>query len=264
MPTFEPPTTPQALHASDVLYSRYTIPVGLSVVLTDGHYAVTPYPWLGEIENLQEGVEWFQGGRVYTIDSTTAAALTADGFTVTADPTTITVIAPTDPVTITDHLPNLSPTGGSESGSAGVVGSSPQWSDASDSSYARVLTVNGVGTDYATVPIPTLTTNPAEILSASLTVRVSAPSGTAASVNFRIAKSDGDPDGLVGDADPDLIAPLPGGDVPATFTVPLDWEFSDPIADVLVQSPLAIYIWASGTNKDIKVYEVSLSVELAS
>jgi hypothetical protein len=33
--------------------------------------------------NLTEGVTWFQGGRTYTVSSSTAAALTAAGYTVT-------------------------------------------------------------------------------------------------------------------------------------------------------------------------------------
>lgn len=81
MATFEPPTI--ELSTDDVLFGRFGYRVGVSLVLRDGHYVQTPYPWLGEIADLQEGVEWFQGGRVYDVDSAVAAALTADGFTVT-------------------------------------------------------------------------------------------------------------------------------------------------------------------------------------
>jgi hypothetical protein len=86
MATFTPPTT--TVSSDDLLFGRYTFPVGQSVLLTDGHYVTTPYPWLGEIRpvggtDLVEGETWFQGGRTYTVSSAVAAALTADGYTVT-------------------------------------------------------------------------------------------------------------------------------------------------------------------------------------
>lgn len=83
MPTFSPPTVPQG--STDPFFGRYSIPVGVSVVFRDGAFRRTPYPALREIAHLQEGVEWFQGGRTYVIDEDTASALTADGFSVTAD-----------------------------------------------------------------------------------------------------------------------------------------------------------------------------------
>lgn len=82
MATFEPPKVDGACSADDVLFSRYTIPVGHSVVLTDGTYVTTPYPWLGEIADLEEGVEWFQGGRVYEISEAVASLLADDGYLV--------------------------------------------------------------------------------------------------------------------------------------------------------------------------------------
>lgn len=81
MPTFTPPTTTE--HSDDRLFGLFGMTVGISVVLRDGHYEQVPYPWLGEIADLAEGEEWFQGGRTYTIAAATAAALTADGFQVT-------------------------------------------------------------------------------------------------------------------------------------------------------------------------------------
>lgn len=81
MATFTPPTTTE--HSNDPFFGRYQMTVGQSVVLTDGTYTTTPYPWLGEIADLEEGVDWFQGGRTYTVSSAVAAALTADGYTVT-------------------------------------------------------------------------------------------------------------------------------------------------------------------------------------
>lgn len=100
MPTFTPPTIEQSV-SGDPLFSRYSIPVGISVTRRGGNYGSgaygsgiyggggaftrTPCPALREIAGLVEGVDWFQGGRTYVIDDDTAAALTADGFTVTAD-----------------------------------------------------------------------------------------------------------------------------------------------------------------------------------
>lgn len=68
--------------SSDPFFGRYSIPVGISVVKRAGVFERRPYPALMEIASLQEGVDWFQGGRTYTVDSTTADALTAAGFTV--------------------------------------------------------------------------------------------------------------------------------------------------------------------------------------
>lgn len=80
MATFTPPTTTE--HSDDFFFGRYQMTVGQSVVLTDGTYTTTPYPWLGEIADLEEGVEWFQGGRTYEVSSAVATALQADGYTV--------------------------------------------------------------------------------------------------------------------------------------------------------------------------------------
>lgn len=80
MPTFTPPTVPQG--STDPFFGRYSIQVGVSVVKRAGVFTRVPYPALAEIHGLTEGVEWFQGGRTYTIDSATATALTADGFSV--------------------------------------------------------------------------------------------------------------------------------------------------------------------------------------
>lgn len=82
MPTFTPPTVPQG--STDPFFGRYSIPVGVSVVRSGGVFVRRPYPALMEIAGLVEGVDWFQGGRTYTVSSATATALTADGFTVDA------------------------------------------------------------------------------------------------------------------------------------------------------------------------------------
>ena len=81
MPTFTPPTYDG--RSGDYFFGRYTVPVGISVVKENGHYQQVLTPWLGEVASLTEGVDWFQGGRVYTVTPAVASALNADGFTTT-------------------------------------------------------------------------------------------------------------------------------------------------------------------------------------
>lgn len=83
MPTFTPPTRNE--RSSDPFFGRYSIPVGQSVVKKNGHYVLESYPWLGDLDGLELGVDYFLGGRTYAVDSTVAAALNADGFTTVAD-----------------------------------------------------------------------------------------------------------------------------------------------------------------------------------
>lgn len=73
---------PQGL-STDPFFGRYSIEVGISVVKRDGVFRRTPYPALMEISPLQEGVEWFQGGRTYEITEDIAGDLERDGFDVT-------------------------------------------------------------------------------------------------------------------------------------------------------------------------------------
>ncbi|HET6917282.1 MAG TPA: hypothetical protein VFH56_14405 [Acidimicrobiales bacterium] len=80
MPMFTPPTILEA--ADDHFWGRYSVPVGQSVVKTNGTYKTTPYPWLGDIKSLTEGVDYFLGGRTYVVSQAVADALTADGFTI--------------------------------------------------------------------------------------------------------------------------------------------------------------------------------------
>ena len=75
---------PQGL-SNDHFFGRYSIQVGISVVKKNGVFERRPFPALREIADLEEGVEWFGGGRTYVIDDDTATALTADGFDVIAD-----------------------------------------------------------------------------------------------------------------------------------------------------------------------------------
>lgn len=81
MPAFTPPTVGQPLDPLDRLFCRYSLRVGQSVLLRDGTYEVTPYPWIGELEDLVEGEEYFLGGRTYEVTDAIADALEADGFT---------------------------------------------------------------------------------------------------------------------------------------------------------------------------------------
>ena len=84
MPAFTPPTIKQAV-SGDRLFSRYGTQVGQSVVKTDGTYRLTPFPWIGDLADLTEGVDYFLGGRTYVVTDAVGSALTADGFTVVAD-----------------------------------------------------------------------------------------------------------------------------------------------------------------------------------
>lgn len=81
MPTFTPPTRDEAV-GGDRLFSRYTVPVGMSVVKVNGAYTTTPYPWAGDLEGLTDGTDYFLGGRTYTITSAVAVALEASGYKV--------------------------------------------------------------------------------------------------------------------------------------------------------------------------------------
>jgi hypothetical protein len=84
MPTFEPPTVKQGV-PGDVLFSRFGSRVGQSVVKKGGVFVLDPFPWLGDLTGLVDGRDYFLGGHLYVIDASTAAALTAAGFTVTPD-----------------------------------------------------------------------------------------------------------------------------------------------------------------------------------
>ena len=80
MPTFEPPTQLQG--CDDIFWGRYSIPVGQSVVMRDGHYRTTPTPWIGELDGLVDGVDYFLGGHIYEVSDEVADRLEGDGFTV--------------------------------------------------------------------------------------------------------------------------------------------------------------------------------------
>lgn len=84
MPSFTPPTTRQPLDPNDRLFRRYFLEVGQSVVKRAGTYQLTPFPWIGELEGRTEGVDYFMGGRTYSITEAVATALEVDGFIVDA------------------------------------------------------------------------------------------------------------------------------------------------------------------------------------
>lgn len=78
MPLFTPPTRNEG--SSDFFFGRYSIPVGQTVVRTGGTFSTTPYPWLGDIADLTEGVDYFLGGRSYVVSDATADELIAAGY----------------------------------------------------------------------------------------------------------------------------------------------------------------------------------------
>lgn len=79
MPSFTPPTEQQSPWDGPLL-SRYTLPTGISVVWNGVTFVQRPYPWLGEIAELEEGVTFFLGGRTYEVSTFTGDALTDAGF----------------------------------------------------------------------------------------------------------------------------------------------------------------------------------------
>lgn len=76
--TFTPPITHES--SSDIFWGRYKIPVGVSVLWNGTTFVDTPYPWLGELVDLVEGVTWFQGGRTYHVSGETFDRLAAAGY----------------------------------------------------------------------------------------------------------------------------------------------------------------------------------------
>lgn len=81
MPKFTPPTVNEG--SSDFFFGRYSIPVGQSVLKIDGTFTTTPYPWLGDLAAMTEGVGYFLGGRTYVVSTEAAAELEADGYQIT-------------------------------------------------------------------------------------------------------------------------------------------------------------------------------------
>ena len=82
MPLFTPPTRLES--SSDSFFGRYSVPVGESVVRVNGTFTRQPYPWLGDLDGLVAGEDYFLGGHQYVVSDEIAAELTAAGFTVGA------------------------------------------------------------------------------------------------------------------------------------------------------------------------------------
>ena len=80
MPLFTPPTRLEA--SSDPFFGRYRIPVGESVVRVNGTFTTQPYPWLGDLDGLAEGEDYFLGGHEYVVSDEIAAELSAAGYIV--------------------------------------------------------------------------------------------------------------------------------------------------------------------------------------
>lgn len=85
MPLFTPPTVKQSV-GGDRLFSRFGTQVGQSVVKVDGTYTLTPFPWLGDIKDLEPGVDYFLGGHEYVVSEALAIELEAAGFEVSSFP----------------------------------------------------------------------------------------------------------------------------------------------------------------------------------
>jgi hypothetical protein len=81
LPTFSPPTIQQSM-AGDALFSRYGVPVGQSVVRKGGVFVLDPYPWLGDLNGLVDGTDYFLGGHIYSVTTEIGNELVAAGFTV--------------------------------------------------------------------------------------------------------------------------------------------------------------------------------------
>lgn len=79
MPLFTPPTVKQSV-GGDRLFSRFGTQVGQSVVKVDGTYTLVPFPWLGDITDLEPGVDYFLGGHEYVVSDEIAAELDIAGF----------------------------------------------------------------------------------------------------------------------------------------------------------------------------------------
>lgn len=84
MPTFQPPTyeAPMRTLVKPLCYFRLT--ESQSVIKVAGHYTTVKAPGSDQLTAAgQEGVDWFIGGHVYTVSTTIATALNADGYTTT-------------------------------------------------------------------------------------------------------------------------------------------------------------------------------------
>jgi hypothetical protein len=81
MPAFTPPTTSYPWPTGERLTSRLKVNRGLTVI-TDGNggWTTTQFPWMGTLDGLVEGADYFLGGHLYFISDELAASLEAAGF----------------------------------------------------------------------------------------------------------------------------------------------------------------------------------------
>lgn len=81
--TFEPPYIDYGWPTGNRLFDRIQIHRGICVV-TDGAggWQNIEFPWLGLIEDLVDGQDYFLGGHIYAIDADVAASLVAGGYSV--------------------------------------------------------------------------------------------------------------------------------------------------------------------------------------
>lgn len=79
---YEPPTYLQGWPTGQPLIDRLRIPRGYTVV-TDGNggWNLVTSVWLGVIQNLTEGVDYFLGGHIYEVSDELYASLTSPGPT---------------------------------------------------------------------------------------------------------------------------------------------------------------------------------------
>jgi hypothetical protein len=74
---FIPPTVEETPAGGHILFARYKLPRGISVLRLNGVYSSYRYPSLTEIN---EATEYYRGGSEHIIDDTTKDALTAAGY----------------------------------------------------------------------------------------------------------------------------------------------------------------------------------------
>jgi hypothetical protein len=78
--TFTPPTYLAAQQGSGILFSRYKIPRGLSVIKRGSSYETTETP---SVDVWLEADMVYQGGHIYEVTAEEAALLVAAGYDVT-------------------------------------------------------------------------------------------------------------------------------------------------------------------------------------
>lgn len=65
----------------DWFWGRYSIPVGISLILQNGHYTQKPVPTDDELTAAgTDGIDFFRGGYDYHVSGAVEAALIADGY----------------------------------------------------------------------------------------------------------------------------------------------------------------------------------------